>query len=38
MKNKLKKIYGRFTVEIFDDDGAVFFKRKTESFSTHSHL
>ena len=23
MKNKLKKIYGRFTVEIFDDDGAL---------------
>ena len=21
MKNKLKKLYGRFTVEIFDDDG-----------------
>lgn len=23
MKNKLKKIYGRFTVEIFDDDEAL---------------
>ena len=23
MKNKLKKIYGRVTVEIFDDDGAL---------------
>ena len=22
-ENKLKKIYGRFTVEIFDDDGAL---------------